>query len=137
MRVTNSFCVPLLTYGFGIVPWTIKELEQVDISTRRIMSNHSSHHPMSAVERLYLPCSVGGQGLVNVLNLFHRRLAVLAHHLSTSTDSLVRLCSLLDKLLPPRVSIISRANSYCSTLDISLDWSSCTPLKVKETLRDK
>ena len=44
MRATNSFCVPLLTYGFGIVPWTIKELEQVDVSTRKIISNHSSHH---------------------------------------------------------------------------------------------
>ena len=24
-RATNSFCVPLLSYGFGIIPWTIKE----------------------------------------------------------------------------------------------------------------
>jgi len=137
VRATNSFCVPLLTYGFGIVPWTIKELEQFDISTRRIMSCHSSHHPRSAVERLYLPCSVGGRGLVNVQNLFYRKLAILAHHLSTSPDSLVQLCSQLDKQLPLRVSILLRANSYCSSLNISSNWLSCTPLKIKETLCDK
>ena len=26
VRATNSFCVPLLSYGFGIIPWTKKRL---------------------------------------------------------------------------------------------------------------
>ena len=36
-RATNSFCVPLLSYGFGIVPWTKKEIEQFDVSTRKTL----------------------------------------------------------------------------------------------------
>ena len=33
-RATNSFCVPLLSYAFGIVPWTKKEIQQFDVNTR-------------------------------------------------------------------------------------------------------
>jgi len=43
-RATNSFCVPLLTYGFGIVPWTKKEIEQFDINTRKVLTAINNHH---------------------------------------------------------------------------------------------
>ena len=64
-------------------------------------------------------------------------MAVLAHHLSTSLDSLVQLCSQLDRLLPPRISVFSRADIYCSSLDVSSNWLSCTPCEIKETLHNK
>jgi len=137
VRATNSFCVPLLTYGFGIVPWTVKEIEQFDVSSRRIMSSCSSHHPRSAVERLYLPRMDGGRGLVNVQNLYYRKLATLAHHLSSSSDCLVQLCCQLDGLLPPRVSILSRANAYCSSLEVASNWLAWPPCEIKKSLRDK
>ena len=35
----------------------------------------NNHHPHSAVERVYLPCSAGGVGLVNIENLYYRKLA--------------------------------------------------------------
>ena len=54
-RETNSFCVPLLSYGFGIIPWTVKEIEQFDVSTQKILTATCNHHPRGAVERLYLP----------------------------------------------------------------------------------
>ena len=59
VKATNSFCVPVLTYGFCIVWWTVKEIEQFDVLTRRVLFTTCSHHPRSVVERLYLPCNVG------------------------------------------------------------------------------
>ena len=59
VRATNSFHVPLLTYGFGIVLWIVKEIKQFDLLTHKIMASCSSHHPQSVVERLYL-CRIVG-----------------------------------------------------------------------------
>ena len=124
-RATNSFCVPLLSYGFGIIPWTVKEIEQFNVSTRKILTATCNHHPRSAVERLYLPRTLGGIGLINVENLFYRRLVTMAHHLSNFSDALVQLCYELDGLLPARSSVSATANSYCAALPINIDFQSC------------
>jgi len=114
-RVTNSLHVLLVSFGFGIILWT--------------------DYPRSAVECLYLPRSRGGRGLVSVENLFHCHLMVLAHHLCSSHDSLVQLCYRLDNLLPPRVSVVTRACTYCVLLSISADWKSWTCSDLKKELR--
>ena len=136
-RATNSFCVPLLSYGCGIVPWTKKEIEQFDVSTRKILTATCNHHPCSAVERLYLPRSAGGIGLINVENLFYRRLVAMAHHIATSSDSLVRLCYELDNLVPARSSVFTRANDYCAALSIEADLQSCDFASLKSAICKK
>ena len=88
-RATNSFCVPLLSYGFGLIPWTKREIAQFDVETRKLLTATCNHHSRSAVECLYLPQSAGGMGLINVENLFYRRIVSIACHLFTSTDRLV------------------------------------------------
>jgi len=84
VRATNSFCVPILSYGFGLIPWTKKEIAQFDVETRKLMTVTCNHHPRSAVEHLYLPQSTGGMGLINVENLFYRKVVSIVCHLSTS-----------------------------------------------------
>ena len=135
VRATNSLCVPIVSFSFGIIPWTKKEIQHFDIVTRRIMTSTCNHHPRSAVERLYLPRSGGGRGLVNVENLYNRRLVVLAHHLCSSSDSLVKLCHKLDNNLPPRCSVILRANTYCSSISINADWKIWPFSTLKKELR--
>ena len=136
-RATNSFYVPVLSYGFGIIPWTKKEIEQFDVSTRKTLTATCNHHPRSAVERLYLSRSVGGIGLINVENLFFRRLVVMAHHLSTSSDSLVQLCYELDCLLPPYPSVLTRARNYCATLSVACDLQCCELSSLKSTICER
>ena len=55
VQATNGYCVPLLSYGFGIVEWTKSEICHFDVLTRKIMMSPNSHHPHSATECLYLP----------------------------------------------------------------------------------
>ena len=129
VRGTNSFCVPVLSYGFAIIPWTKKEVEQFDVLTRKTLTSTLSHHPRSAVERLYLPRSAAGRGLVNIEHLFYRKLVSICHHLFTSADPLVGLCCELDHSLPSRISVISRGRAYCSGLSLSLDLTSGHPDK--------
>ena len=133
-RATNSFCVPMLSNGFGIIPWTVKEIEQFDVSTRKILTVTCNHHPRGAVERLYLHRTLGGIGLINVKNLFYRRLGTIAHHLSNSSDALVKLCYELDCLLPARSTVSAIANSYCATLLITIDFQSCDLISLKSLI---
>ena len=113
--------MPVLSYGFGIVDWTVAEISQLDILVRKAMTSANSLHPRSAVERLYLPHRLGGQGLVGVESLYQRRIIMLSHHLNTSEDALVKMCWLLDVSLPSQKSICSKANKLVNTLSLNID----------------
>ena len=127
VQATNSFCIPLLSYGFGVVGWTKFEVLQFDRLVRQVITNANCHHPRSSVERLFLPRKLGGKGLLCVENLC---LIMLSHHLNTSGDVLVKMCCTLDTQLPSRVSSMSRAALLVSSLglDDMLSYS-CGQLK--------
>ncbi|KAI5744236.1 hypothetical protein M8J76_000423 [Diaphorina citri] len=61
IKAINSWCVPILSYSFGIIPWTKTDLQALDRQTRVLMTQHRIHHPRSCMERLYLPRAMGGQ----------------------------------------------------------------------------
>ena len=102
VRATNSFCIPLLSYGFGLIPWTKKEIAEFDVKTKKLLTASCNHTPRSAVEHLYLPRNASSIGSINVENLFCRRIVTIACLLSASTDSLICKCFKLDELLPLR-----------------------------------
>jgi len=137
VQATNTFCVPLLLYGFGIVEWTEAEISRFDVLVRKAMVASNSLHPRSAVERLYLPHCLGGRGLSNVDDLYRRRVIMLACHLKTSDDDLVRMCYLLDTSLPPRKSVCSRANAFVSTMSLDIDLAQATADEVKNVVCDR
>ena len=133
VQATNGFCVPLLSYGFGIVDWTMAELSHFDVLTRRIMTAANSHHPRSAIERLYLPRHMGGRGLVNVEHLYQRRVLMLAQHLRVSCDPLVKECHDLISQMPSRRSLLSRATAFASDLGLD-DISNLSSGQLKSTV---
>ena len=102
-------------------------MEQFDVMTRKTLTSTLSHHPRSAVERLYLQRGDVGRGFVNIEHLFYRKLVAISQHLSGSTDPLVKLCYELDRSLPPRTSVLSRGEVYCSTLSLPVDFVSGLP----------
>ena len=102
---------------------------QFDVLTRKTLTSTLSHHPRSAVERLYLPRSAAGRGLINIEHLLYRKLVSICHHLFTSADPLVGLCCELDRSLPSCISVISWGQAYCSGLSLSMDLMSGHPDK--------
>ena len=137
VRATNSFCVPLLSYGFGLIPWTKREIAQFDVETRKLLTATCNHHLRSAVEHLYLPWSAGGMDLINVENLFYRRIVSIACHLFTSTDRLVVMCLKLDEQLPPQSALTSTAVSYCASLSVPCDLWQCDVLSLRSKICKK
>lgn len=62
---------------------------------------------------------------------------LLAYHLSTSSDVLVKLCYKLDQLLPTRSSILARARDYCVLLSLTVDFHSCDLVRLKKSICTK
>ena len=130
---TNVFCIPLLSYGFGIVEWTKAEISQFDVMLRKALTAANSHHPRAAIERLYLPRRMGGRGIVNIESLYQRRVVMMSHHLQTSQDPLVKACCQLISHFPPRKSLISKADGIIADLSLCINLEH-TPTQLKESL---
>ena len=62
----SGFAVPVLIPMFGILDWTIQEIEQIDTQTRKILSMTGNFHRNSDVDWLYLQRKCGGRGLKSV-----------------------------------------------------------------------
>ena len=100
------------------------------------MTATNNHHPHSAVECVYLPHSAGGIGVINIQNLYNRKLVSLAHHLCTSTDPLVSLCYELDLELPKQCAIVARAKDYCASISITTDFQDTMLSALKSSICD-
>ena len=64
----NSLALPVVTYSFTIINWSLTEIKKVDTidTIRKLLTMHRMHHPKSDVNRLNLPCKEIGRGLVQL-----------------------------------------------------------------------
>ena len=77
----NTFSVPVLVPTFGILDWTKKEVEDIDIKTRKMLTQGGNFHRNSSVDRLYTSRKEGGRGLSSVADIFISRIVSIAEHL--------------------------------------------------------
>ena len=61
----NSLALPVVTYSFAIISWSLTKIKKVDTKIRKLLKVHRMHHPKSNVNRLYLYCKKG-RGLVQI-----------------------------------------------------------------------
>ena len=66
LEAINTSAVPVVTYSFNIINWTLQELAKLDTKTRKFLTTYKIHHPNSDVGRLYLPRTEGGRGLIQL-----------------------------------------------------------------------
>ena len=70
----------------GILDWTIQEIKDTDIRTRKILSVTGNFHPNSDVDRLYIGLNIGGRGLRSCQRLFESRIIALKQHLHRNKE---------------------------------------------------
>ena len=56
------FAVPVLKPTYGMLVWTIQEIRNIDIKTRKFLSMSGNCHTNSDVDCLYISRSEGGRG---------------------------------------------------------------------------
>ena len=84
-HIAHVFALPVLTPTFGIICWTIQEIENLDIITRKILNMTGNFHQNSDVDRLYLPRKMGGRGLKSIKLAYECRVISIRQHLLNRT----------------------------------------------------
>ena len=62
----NSLGLPVVTYSFTIINWSLIEIKKVDTKVHKLLTMHRMHHPKSDVNRLYLLARKGVGDLRNL-----------------------------------------------------------------------
>jgi len=62
----NTLAIPVVTYNFNIMNLKLSNIRRVDAKTRKMLTTSKMHHLKSDVDRLYLPRTSGGCGLVQL-----------------------------------------------------------------------
>ena len=58
--------IPVVSYNFNIINWNLSDIKKMDIKIRKLLTCHRMHHLKADVERLYVPRSEGGRGLMRL-----------------------------------------------------------------------
>lgn len=86
MKGVNTFAIPLLTYSFGIIKWSITDIYAIETSVRTALTSHRMHHRTSAVERVVLPREDGGRGFLDITGLCRSQVEQLRQYFMSSRD---------------------------------------------------
>ena len=112
-RAFNSFAVPVIRYGFGILSWTKTELQQLDRKTRKILTKAGYHHPKSNVHRLHAVREDGGRGIKSLLDTHEEECEKLATYLSLNVrkDPLTNLIKTMENERAPTKRVMRKRNN--------------------------
>ena len=90
MKAINTWAVPVIRYSAGIVDWKNSELRRMDRKTRKVLNMYQALHPRSNVDRLYLPRSEGGKGLLSLEECVNAEKRSLGQCLKMNEDEWLR-----------------------------------------------
>ena len=83
----NTFAVPVIIPTFGLLDWTLQELRDIDIKTRKLLCITGNFNINGDVDRLYIPRKDGGRGLKSIITAFETRIISLAQHLQHQREN--------------------------------------------------
>ena len=85
--VHNTLATPVISYTIGILHWNKKEIKDLDISMRKLLTMKGSFHRASDINRLYTDRKKGGRGLKCMEDLYESRTIKLKEHLEQAAPS--------------------------------------------------
>ncbi|XP_053114405.1 uncharacterized protein LOC128328439 [Hemicordylus capensis] len=91
IQAINTWAIPVIRYTAGITDWTQAELETLDHKTRQIMTINHALHPRSDVDRLYLPRSSGGRGMLQVHQTVEEEKRGLEEYIKDSEEDALQM----------------------------------------------
>ena len=83
----NTFAIPIITPTVGILDWTKKEIKDLDIMTRKMISMNGGFHLASDVNRLYTSRTKGGRGITSIEDMYESRTIGIMKHLEEASDT--------------------------------------------------
>jgi len=86
IEAINTVAIPVVTYSFNIINWTLEDIRNLDRKTRKLLTKERMHHAKSDIDRTYLPRSTGGRGLIQIETTYNATTIGLAKNLENSQD---------------------------------------------------
>ena len=134
IKAINTWAMPSLTYGYGVIKWSITDLETIDTRTRKLLTMNSMFHKKSDITRLYMQRSEGGRGLLSASQQYKEAIINLAH-IENSKDKYIKIVKEWDA--KESDSIMKKAQKYAEELNLNLDdLKSKTKLQCKSTIKE-
>ena len=91
IEAINAIAIPVVTYSLNIINWTAEDIKNLDRKTRKLLTKERMHHPKSDADRMYLPRSSGGRGLIQIEISYKTTTICLATYLEISKDPSLKL----------------------------------------------
>ena len=85
----NSWAVSVVRYTAGILEWTDKELQQMNVKTRKRLTMNRAFHKVSNVDRLYMKRKEGGRGLLSVEECVRSEELALCEYVRASEEPML------------------------------------------------
>ena len=95
IQAINQLAIPVISYGFGVVDWPQGIINDIDVRTRKLLTIHKVTYKNSCLDRIYLPRSEGGLGLIEVNQCFKSAIVALDQYLHTSEDPLIKIVAIV------------------------------------------
>ena len=115
----NTLAAPVLQYSYNILNWNLLDLQRMDIKTRKLLTSHRMHHPKADIDRLYLPKSNGGRGMIQLEMAYRTTTIAMSTYLSTTSDWILKLVYQYHRNNKFH-SIVKEARIYEKDLDFSI-----------------
>ena len=116
----NSLALPVVTYSFTIINWSLTEIKKVDTKIRKLLTMHRMHHPKSDVNRLYLPRKGGGRGLAHLELSLKTSITGVDTYLNNTDDWILKLV-IKHEANKRMYSITSDAKKYLNEINLDTD----------------
>ncbi|KAI5707600.1 hypothetical protein M8J77_005689 [Diaphorina citri] len=126
----NAWAVPVIAYTFGVINWSRTDLQALNRKVRTIMTQYRSHHPQSAVERLYLPRHLGGRGLLDLEAQHAKEIDRLRKYFDKKVDPFIIHVKKEDKYTPLKLSTAYAPKQHETVETLQSNWKN-GPLKGK------
>ena len=134
----NAFAVSILIPTFDLLDWTIEDIEQIAIGTRKISFMTGNFHRNPDVDRLYIPRRKGGRGLKSIQIAFETSIISVRQHLQANNKNNKYLNNSKlhekDKLMRAGEEVLQKMNV---TNDPNLTPSRISKLFLQQVLREK
>ena len=130
----NTLAIPVITYSFHIINWSISDIKRLDRKIRKLMTANSMHHPKSDIDRLYIPRSNGGRGLTQLELSYKTATIGLYRYLHLSSDWMMKM--VLNHTRDRKLySVVKEAKKFARELDIDLEEEREGEMKATESAK--
>ena len=123
INAINTFALPVLTYFMPVIYFLQKDINEVDLKIKRLLTERRARHPQYLNTLLYGARSIGGRGLKQVSTMYKETKIKDTIRLATSNDPKLQAVRQFQEIKEKkgRKSILKDARKYAKNMGLDLE----------------